>query len=253
MGLKMGQRINESYKLMKNAIYLAGNIGLSTLMLTLVPGCCTCSMHPPSPAPPMAVEAAPPPDPMLTSVREWFQERKYVYVTNVEDGVTSYQTYFAARPGDAENATCFISAGTNKDTLTLNALLSPLAGEDQEDVINGWVAASNEHSQWGFYGFDDDGRQMWFRIALFRPDRQVSASDMDRLISEVINAIHQRREFLAALDKFEKQTTDEDDSPPPDDQSHGIRFIKHVPGPRKSVPVSSLKSVNYVHLNNQVR
>ena len=162
----------------------------------------------------MPADASPTFDPLMASARDWLQVRKYVYATNVEDEVTSFQTCFADLPGDAASASCSIHSGTNGDILTINALFLPLAGRGQDDAFDSWVAEANSQSQWGFFGFDGINRQVWFRISLFRPAGKVSPADMDRLISEVIESVHQWREFIGDHELMDALTSGSNNAHP---------------------------------------
>jgi hypothetical protein len=235
---------------MKNLIHCYAAYCLALVLLAVLSAGCTRVDEPVLP-PPMPVDAAPTFDPLMASARDWLQARKYVFSTNVEEEVTSFQTYFADLPGDAASASCSIHGGTNGDMLTINAVLLPLAGRGQDDTFDSWVAAANSQSQWGFFGFDSINRQIWFRISLFRPTGKVSVSDMDRLISEVIEAIHQWSEFTAEHEIMETPASDGNITNPPDDQLHGIQQPKPATAPPKSKLINYLKPVNYVRLQNE--
>ncbi len=235
---------------MKNSIRGSAAFGLACFLFTVLSAGCSRVEEPVLP-PIMPTDSSPTFDPLMASARDWLQVRKYVYATNVEDDVTSFQTYFADLPGDADSASCFIHNGTNGDTLILNARLSPMAGKSQSDQVNSWVAEANSHSQWGFFGLDDEDRRVWFRIALFRPAGKVTAEDMDRLVNEVIGAIHQWRGFIEENDVMETLTSDTNNANPPDDQLRGIQKAKPATAPPKSILINYIEPVNYVRLKKQ--
>jgi hypothetical protein len=235
---------------MNNKIQFSSVCCLTMLLFAIMVGGCTRNQDAVLP-PPVWDESAPKFDPLMVSVRGWLESRKYVFATNVEDDVTSFQIYFADLPGDADSASCLIHSGTNGDMLTVNALLRPLAGKKQRDQVNSWVDLSNSHSQWGFYGFDVEDQQVWFRISLFRPTGKAGLGDMDRLVSEVAGAIHEWRDFVENHDIMENPVSARNSSNPPEDPLSGIQREKPVAAPQKSRLINFVKPVNYVRLNDK--
>ena len=239
---------------MKKIIPFSGSLGLGALFLAFASGCCTCSPSLPA-TPPPVVESPLPPDPMMSGVREWLAARHYSYVTNVVKDVTGYQMYFADHTGDPDTANCFINANSEKNLLTLIALLEPQAEDGDEEMNRRWMADKNDKSALGFFGFDNSARQMWFRISLYRPEGQVSPGELDHIIGEVMNSVHQYTDLvstMAAVKAIESEKYASTDLTPPEEGTPGIQAVRHVhktSAPLRLAPVNSLRRVNTVQHN----
>ena len=192
---------------------------------------------------------------MMSGVREWLAARNYSYVTNVVKDVTGYQMYFADHTGDPDTANCFINANAEKNLLTLIALLEPQAEDGDEEMNRRWVAEKNDKSALGFFGFDAGERQMWFRISLYRPEGKLSPGELDHIIGEVMNSVHQYADLvstLAAVKVIESEKHDSTNLTPPEEGTPGIQAVRQVhkiSAPLRLAPVNSLRRVNTVHRN----
>jgi hypothetical protein len=135
--------------------------------------------------------------PMMGDVSRWMDERHYDFITSHVDSDLVLSTEFADEPGKSRSCTCSFAINPNRDVLTVTASFSPAVSTGAEVTAFSWVANANDDSMWGFYGFDPEKHELWFRISLFRPEGRVESDELDRILNEVLSAMRNARSVLS--------------------------------------------------------
>jgi hypothetical protein len=149
--------------------------------------CCRCPCRTES-------EAQVAEEPLLKSVIAWLDQRQYHYTVTKRRRESIITAVFADEPGKLPACSCVISA--ELDMVRVAALLHPSVPADHDADVPKWLAEANFTSFWGFFGYSADSHELWFRIALFRPEGSVTASEMDQVLTEVFSAMHESADFL---------------------------------------------------------
>jgi hypothetical protein len=188
-------------------------------LLLLSAGCCHCrNLAGNSQVQPSKVL-----NPMMQDVARWLRQRELIYTTNEIDGVIAFRAYFADQPGAEPSCAWAVATNPEADLLTIHAAFSPAISPGMETMAFVWLTSVNSVSPWGFYGFDAQESQLWFRISLFRASQHVEPDEMDRLLAETTAAMRQADKLLTAegareiksddLGHRNDRTHDHDDSP----------------------------------------
>jgi hypothetical protein len=175
-------------------------VALLALLLTSAAGCCHCR-----------IAGVPTPatlSPMMKDVARWFQQRELSYTTNEIGGEMTFRAIFADQPGEEPSCAWTVATNSEKDLLTIHTVFSPAISPGMETLAFVWLTSANSESPWGFYGFDAQESQLWFRISLFRANQHVEASEMDRLLLETMTAMGKARKLLTNGDDTEKESED---------------------------------------------
>ena len=94
-----------------------------------------------------------------------------------------------------------------------------------------WIANANDDSQWGFYGFDTEKHELWFRISLFRPEGRVESDELDRILNEILSAMHNASSVLSPSSTDDPLPEDpEPTAPESDEPARSHLYVKNGSG-----------------------
>jgi len=179
--------------------------------------------------------------PMMEDVIRWMDGRHYDFITSHVGGDLVLSADFADESGKSQSCACVFAVNPTRDVLTVNASFSSAVSTGEEVAALSWVATVNGDSQWGFYGFDPEKHELWFRISLFRPEGRVEADELDRILNEILSAMRNASALLLPPSLDDPEPEDHEPTAPESDKPTRSRlYVKDDFRPPESSRISSV-------------